>query len=246
MVVAPLWGALGFLTWLPIGRSEAHWEAFAARPAVIPLVGYVVGALAALPFLLSLPPAVTGVLYLLAVYLATGINHADGLLDLADGLATHGDADRALEAMGDSRVGVAGVLSLGAILIGLFALGQTLATLSLAAVGLVVAAEVGAKLGMTVVIALGTAAHEGLGEALSAEAGGGTLALAVLLSLPATLLTWPHPSAALAVAVGAATGVALEWWTNRRLGGVTGDVMGATNELARFLALGAGVILWTL
>lgn len=246
MVVAALQGALGFLTWLPVGRSEAHWKAFASRPAVIPVVGYVIGGLAAIPFLFGLPPAVTGVLYLVAVYLATGINHADGLLDLADGLATHGDAGRALEAMQDSRVGVAGVLALGVVLIGLFGLAQTLSALPLAAVGLVVAAEVGAKLGMTVVIARGTAAHEGLGKALSAEAGGGTLALAVLLSLPATLLTWPDPSAALAVAVGAATGMVLEWWTNRRLGGVNGDVMGATNELARLLGLGVGVILWTL
>lgn len=246
MVVAPLQGALGFLTWLPVGRSETHWEAFAGRPAVIPLVGYVVGALAALPFLLGLPPAVTGLLYLLVVYLATGINHADGLLDLADGLATHGDSERALEAMQDSRVGVAGVLSLGVILIGLFALGQTLATLPLAAVGLVLAAEVGAKLGMTVVIAQGTAAHGGLGKALSKNTGAGTLGLAVLLSFPAALLTWPHPAAAVPLAVGATTGLALEWWTNRRLGGVTGDVMGATNELARLLALLAGVIVWTL
>jgi len=239
-------GAIGFLTWLPVGRSEAHWKSFAAHPWVIPIVGYVVGVIAVVPFLLPLPGPLVGALYLLAIYLATGINHVDGLLDLADGLATHGDAERALAAMQDSAVGVAGVLSLGIVLVGLFAMGQTLAGLPRAAVGLVLAAEVGAKLGMVAVIALGTATHEGLGEALSSVAGRGTLLAASILALPAVLVTWPRPAAIATLVMGASVGLAIVWWTQRRLGGISGDVMGATNELARLAGLGAGVILWTL
>lgn len=246
MVVRALAGALGFLTWLPVGRTAEHWGAFTDRPAVIPLVGYVVGALAALPFLLPLPAPLVGVLFVLAVYLATGINHVDGLVDVADGVATHGDAERARAAMQDSEVGVAGVLILVLVLLGLYSVGRTLAADPRFAIGLVIAAEVGAKLGMTAVIAFGTTAHDGLGRTLSEAADSRTFATAAVIGLPAGVLTWPHPAAALALAVGTLTGIAIERWADTRLGGTTGDVMGATNEVARLVALGAGVILWTL
>ncbi|MFW6385068.1 MAG: adenosylcobinamide-GDP ribazoletransferase, partial [Halodesulfurarchaeum sp.] len=90
MFVAAIRGGLGFLTALPIGRTEADWDAFVSRPGVIPVVGYVVGSIIALPFLLPLPAPFVGFLFVLAVYLATGINHVDGLLDVADGVSTHG------------------------------------------------------------------------------------------------------------------------------------------------------------
>jgi adenosylcobinamide-GDP ribazoletransferase len=246
MVLRAVAGALGFLTWLPVGRTPDHWEAFVARPGVIPAVGYVVGAIAGIPFLLSLPDPIVGALFVLALYLATGLNHVDGLVDLADGVATHGDADRARAAMKDSEVGVAGVLALGLVLVSLYAVGRTLAAGSLEVIGLVIAAEVGAKLGMTAVTALGTAAHDGLGRTLSENADRRTLRIAALISLPAAALTLPNPAGALALGTGLATGIAMERWTADRLGGTTGDVFGATNEVARLLALGMGVIAWTL
>ena len=54
MVLKAVAGALGFLTWLPVGRTADHWEAFAARPGVIPAVGYVVGGIVAISFLPSI------------------------------------------------------------------------------------------------------------------------------------------------------------------------------------------------
>lgn len=246
MVLSAVQGALGFLSSIPVGRTAEAWEAFSEQPAVIPLVGYVVGGLALLPFLLPVPPAVTGFLFVLAVYLATGINHLDGLLDVADGVATHGDAETAREAMKDSAVGVGAVVSLGIVLLGLFSVGQTLTVLPFAALGIVVAAEVGAKLAMTAVIARGEATHEGLGQTLAENAGQETLIVAFLLSLPAAALTWPHPAGALVLLVGLGAGIGAEWFARERFGGINGDVAGATNEVARLLLLGVGVIAWTL
>lgn len=246
MALAAIRGAVGFLTSLPVGRSAADWEAFVARPGVIPAVGYVAGVIAALPFLLPLPAPLVGFLYVLAVYLATGINHVDGLLDVADGVATHGDPAEARAAMKDSSIGVGAVLTVGLVLLGLFGLGQALAARTGLVLGLVIAAEVAAKLAMATVIALGEANHEGLGEAVTAGAGRRTLLLAGAFSLPALVFTWPHPAAALAVAVGVASGYVVTRWARVRLGGINGDVIGATNELARLAALAMGVITWTL
>ncbi len=246
MVLTAFRGALGFLTTLPVGQSREGWEAFAERPAVMVVVGYVLGGLLTLPLFLPLPEPVVGFAFVLGVVVFAGINNFDGLLDVADGVATHGDPTDARAAMKDSAIGVGAVLALGVLLLGLFAVGYTLSGAKLAAFGVVVAADVGAKLAMVAVLARGTATHEGLGSALSSSANRSTLPLGLLLALPAAILTLPHPAAAIAVAVGGGTGVIVERWGRDRLGGINGDVLGATNEVARLAALLAGVIAWTL
>jgi adenosylcobinamide-GDP ribazoletransferase len=246
MILRAVRGAVAFLTTLPVGQSESAWEAFAARPAAMVAVGYVLGALVSLPLLLPLPAPIAGFGFVLAIGVFAGINNVDGLLDVADGVATHGDPAEARAAMKDSAIGVGAVLALGILLLGLFAVGITLAGAPSRALLVVVASEVGAKLAMVGVVARGTATHEGLGSALSTSAGPWTLPLGLLLALPAAILTLPHPAAAIAVAVGAGTGLVVERWARGRLGGINGDVLGATNEVARLAALLAGVIAWTL
>ena len=144
MVLTGLRGALGFLTTLPVGRSEAAWKAFAARPAVMVPVGYVLGGVLALPLFLGLPATLVGFLFVLGIAVFAGINNLDGLLDVADGVATHGDRAAARAAMKDSDVGVAAVLALGLVLLGLFAAGTALADMGGTGAAVVIAAEVGA------------------------------------------------------------------------------------------------------
>lgn len=246
MVLAAFRGALGFLTTLPVGHSAEAWEAFADRPAVMVAVGYVLGGLLTLPLFFPLPEAVAGFGFVLAIGVFAGINNFDGLLDVADGVATHGDPAEARAAMKDSAIGVGAVLALGVLLLGLFAVGLTLAGERPRVVSVVVAAEVGAKLAMVGVLARGTASHEGLGSALSTSTGPWTLPLGLLLALPAAILSLPHPVAAISVAVGLGTGLVIERWARDRLGGINGDVLGATNEVARLAGLLVGVIAWTL
>ena len=117
MVLTALRGALGFLSTLPVGQTQEGWEAFAARPAVMVAVGYVLGALLVVPLALPLPAPLVGFGFVLAVYLLAGINNVDGLLDVADGVATHGDPKRARAAMKDSDIGVGAVLTLAAVFV---------------------------------------------------------------------------------------------------------------------------------
>lgn len=245
MVLTAMRGALGFLTRLPVGRDERAWATFLATPATFPAVGYVVGGLAVLPLLLPTAAPTTTLLFVLGLYLVAGINHVDGLADLGDALVVHGDAGERLAAMGDTTLGVGGTLAVALVVLGLGLAGLALAGGGLQVVLLVVSAEVGAKLAMATVACLGRAAHEGLGSALSSRHRPRSLALPALLALPAAGLTWPHPAAAVALAAGPLSALVVLAWARHSLGGITGDAIGATNEVARVVALHAGVIAWT-
>jgi adenosylcobinamide-GDP ribazoletransferase len=259
--VAALRGAVGFLTRLPVGRDGAAWEAFRTTPVAMPLTGYLAGALVALPFVLSalpalplvpelsggLPAPTAAFAYVVAVYAVTGINHLDGVADLGDAAVVHGDAERRRDAIQDTTVGVGAVLAVALVLSGLALGGLGLTGLPVAAaVAVAVAAEVGAKAGMAAVACFGTAAHEGLGSALTEPASPRSLALPAAVAAPAAALARPSLAAAAALA-GAGLAAALVVRRARTaLGGVSGDVFGAVNELGRVAGLHAGVIAWTL
>ncbi|MFC5969850.1 adenosylcobinamide-GDP ribazoletransferase [Halomarina salina] len=246
MVATALRGALGFLTRAPVGRDEAAWEAFRTTPVAFPLAGYPVGALAAVPLLAPGPSLVVAAVFVAWCYALTGINHLDGVADLGDAAVVHGDAERRRSVLKDTTVGVGAVVAVSLVVLGLWSSAGELAALPTRAALVVVAAEVSAKLATAVVVCLGTATHEGLGSALTDDNGLRDLLSPVVLTLPAATLTWPRPASAVTVLAGGVTGLATLLWARRRLGGVNGDVMGATNELARVVALAAGVTTWTL
>jgi adenosylcobinamide-GDP ribazoletransferase len=247
-VLTAVRGALAFLTRLPVGGGEAEWNAFRATPVAFVVAGYVVGGLAALPVLLPVPVSTAVALYLATLYLVTGVTHVDGLADCGDAAAAHGVDDRRA-VLKDSQTGVGGVLVVGLALVGLAfgALGVAGAG-PRAAVRLVLAAEVSAKAGMATLAALGTPGHEGLGSAVVGEADGAALVPVVAAAVPAVLLapTGSAPALVGTLLTGPAVALLVGRWATTYLGGVTGDVLGAANELGRVAALHVGVIVWTL
>jgi len=257
--VAALRGAVGFLTRLPVGHDAAAWEAFRTSPWTMPAAGAAIGLLIAVPVALPLPAPTAAAAALVVCYGATGITHLDGLADCGDAAVVHGDADDRRAVLSDADLGVGGTAALAVAVAGL-ALGLTAvaALPAVAAVALVVAAEVAAKTGIALLAALGAPAHEGLGERVvgpsGPTAGGAALVVAlalltVALAIARRLGTAPRP---LAVALGGVLGAALlaaalvGRWAHTRLGGASGDALGASNELGRAAALHAGVVAWTL
>lgn len=242
-------GALGFLTRFPVTYDDAAWTAFTETPAAFPLVGYAVGLLAAAPagalLLVGAPRLTVAAGYLLAVYLVTGVHHADGVADLGDAAAIHGGPEARREVLKDTAVGVGAVLAVALLVVGL-ALGS-LAVVGLpttAAVGLLVAAEVGAKFGMAAVACFGTSSHDGLGSRFTRTAGPRQLFGPAVAALPATLLTFPSPAAIGALVGGLAGALIVLRWSVERLGGTSGDVFGAANELGRVATIHVGAGVW--
>lgn len=245
MVLTALRGAVGFLSRAPVGQDGESWDAFRATPVALPLAGYLVGLALAAPFLLPLGPPLAAFAFVLWVYVVTGIPHADAVADLGDAAVVHAAPDERRAVMRDTTAGVGAVLALGLVLLGLWSVGLQLAALPLRAVALIVTAEVGAKLAMAIVACLGTPAHDGLGSAVAEELDARSLAFPAVVAVPAAAFTWPNPAAAVALVAAAGTALAVLGWAVDRLGGVSGDVVGGANELARLAALLAGVIVWT-
>lgn len=243
-------GAVTFLTRIPVpGGRTADWDAFRRSPWTLPVVGALIGLLAGVAFLAPVPWATAVGGYLVVIYLLSGVTHADGLADLGDAIAAH-DPERRREILKDSETGVGGVLSLLLtvllLALGAVALAMTM-TSGMAAVRTIIAAEVGAKLGMALLACFGDSAHEGLGSQLVDVVGPFSFVPAVTLAGVVLLLP---PVGALRALVAALLGgpivaFGLLVGTRSWLGGVSGDVLGAANEVGRAVALHAGVIVWT-
>jgi adenosylcobinamide-GDP ribazoletransferase len=234
------WSAVTVLTRLRTPRLAGFEPAWlACAPAYFPLVGLVVGLLSAAAWRCAAalwPAAVASLLALAAAAWLTGGLHEDGWTDLFDGLAASGERERVLEVMKDSRVGAVGALALFLLLGGKLA---ALVALPAARVpGALVASHVLSRWSMLPLLwrlpyarPAGGVAQALAGRATGARLAAGTAA-AVLIAVLA--LGWGALPAALAAA--AATGAA-GLYLRARLGGYTGDCLGAVTQLTELCVL---------
>ena len=208
---------------------------------LFPLVGAFIGLLAGLFGWVTsqfLPGLVVGALVLGLLLLITGLHHTDGLLDFGDGVMAHGSAERKIEIMHDQLTG-AGGLSLGIMTFLIAALSIAELNTGIIIQGVVVA-EVSAKLSMVIGAWAGQAAHQGMAspflEAMHGKKGTARLIAALVISFGISLpLLWLVGAVALLASVLAS--LIMVGISHRHFKGVTGDVLGATNELTRMVSL---------
>ncbi|MCG7627781.1 adenosylcobinamide-GDP ribazoletransferase [Epibacterium sp. MM17-32] len=229
--------ALVLLTRLPLPHLPK--DSFARQSRAVwafPLAGLVVGGLASVMAMAALavwPPAVAAGLALAVQILVTGAMHEDGLADSADGLWGGFDRSRRLEIMKDSQIGTYGVLVL------VLSLGLRWLTLSaLLAAGMIwapVALAVLSRATMPVLMAsLPNARGSGLSQSVGRPTWGAVLlggALALLLGLLS--LGAPMLLAALVLIPVVAGMRAL---ARAKIGGQTGDILGATQQISEIAA----------
>ena len=243
---ADLVSAFGLLTRLPLPRSTAS-SSTGASVWAWPVVGLVIGAIGAAAYALAwragLSSLLAGLVAVIAMVIATGGFHEDGLADTADGLGGGATPEKRLLIMKDSRIGSFGALALiGSVVLRVGALAQ-LAEPRLVAPALIVAAVLGRAAMPGVVLLSAPARPGGLGAALGVLDRrrvliGGALTVVIGLGLERPHALLETIFAALLVAAGVA-GVGA-----RSLGGYTGDTLGATEQLtecAVLLVLAAAV-----
>jgi adenosylcobinamide-GDP ribazoletransferase len=240
--------ALQFFSRLPIPR----WVGFDAawlQPAVryFPLVGWLVAAfVAGVYWLASMiwPAAVAVLLSMLAGILLTGALHEDGLADVCDGFGGGATTERVLTIMKDSRVGAYGViglvlvLALKAVALHAFSAQQTI-------IALLFAHPLSRWFATVLIWCLDYAREEGKAKAMAQRMGNGEFAFAslcgwlpVLLLMALGAMAWQKAVAAAILAVFAC-GYLVSLFL-RRIGGYTGDCLGAvqqTTEVCLYLGL---------
>lgn len=240
--------ALQFLTRLPVrlNRFEPAWLNDCVRH--FPLVGALVGGVGAvvLAGAAQLWPAwVAAVLALAATVALTGGFHEDGLADTFDALGGVVPRDKALAIMKDSRIGSYGALALVLSLLLRATLMAVLATRPLlASVAALLASHAFARaaaVGVMVSLPYGGDAEHAKAKPLALAVAPRNFGLALgwcgLLALALAVLGVQPPRLLAAVGAAALAALLMRQWLKRRLGGYTGDGLGATEQLAEIAVL---------
>lgn len=225
--------AIAFLTRLPSGKLDS--ADFAKAPGWFGAAGLIVGALLALIWMvltLIWPPVVVAIFVVALGIALTGGLHEDGLADTFDGLGSGRPRERALEIMRDSRIGSFGALALGgAMALRVAPLAEAPA---LAAVMLVCAHGI-SRCVMALLLRMGPYVRaQGAGTGMTGPWGTAeNLAVCATLANCALIggiwLGW----SALTGFLGAVAGAGLiQFWAIKRLGGVSGDTLGAAQIFA--------------
>jgi len=225
-----------FLTIIPIGNSNL--ETIAKYMHIFPIVGIVIGLIVGLlgfGLSLFLDPLIVSLLVVTSFAIITGIHHLDGLADFADGLMVKGTKERKLAAMKDLSTGSAGIVAIALYIVGLIILisKSTGYQLFLS----ILLSEIFAKFSMVLMASIGKSASPGSNSPfVELMKNKQKLAFASAITL-IPLIVLGGTTGLIVFGVGVALTVFLVILTAKSFGGITGDVLGTTNELTRLTSL---------
>ena len=205
---------------------------------LFPIVGIVIGLIiGTLGYGLSLylEPLVVSLVVVASLAVITGIHHTDGLADFADGLMTRGSKEKKRKAMKDLSVGSAGIFS-----IVLYAIGVIIA-LSLSngmeLFKIILLSEIMAKFSMVLMAGLGNSASIGSNSPFmeSMKDKKRLLVAGIITIIPFIIVG--EMNGFIVFASGIVVTMVFVGLSTRSFGGITGDVMGASNEITRLSSL---------
>lgn len=225
-----------FLTIIPTNHSDI--ETIAKYMYIFPLVGILIGLLVgsfAFGLSLFLDPLIVSLLVVGALSVITGIHHTDGLADFADGLMTKGTKEKKLQAMKDVSTGTAGTVSLVLYIVGMIMAISLMSEFVLFQA--ILLSEILAKFSMVLQASMGR----------SAAVGSNSPFVQIMKDKKRLLIACTITLIPLVI-IGGTTGLIvfassiivtmfLLSISTRSFGGITGDVLGATNEITRLSSL---------
>lgn len=238
MIVDDLRAAIMLLTRLPVWSAKAGGAPNLSRSAwVYPMVGTLVGSIGGATLLaaeaMGINTAVSVLIMMTVMTLATGAFHEDGLADTADGIGGGWTKERKLEIMRDSRIGTYGTVAL------LLSLGlRAAALISIADVVLIILASVMAatvsRAGIVVLLFfMAPARSDGMGTVAENPP-----VLSVVVALVFAMLTTQIIPYGIMASITGAIGLFIVFWLGKKhLGGYTGDLLGAGQQISEIFIL---------
>ncbi|UOY10180.1 adenosylcobinamide-GDP ribazoletransferase [Methanonatronarchaeum sp. AMET6-2] len=228
---------LGFFTRLPVG--DVSFERAAETSYLMPFVGVFIGVLFGLVGYLSfsyLSPWIAGLITLVSIYIVTGILHLDGLSDLMDAAFANVPHEDARRIMKDPNLGIGGAVSLFLLLLtGLVSIEAVGSYSPFLLFQAAVVSELSGKLSISTVLGFGESPYEGSGDRFIRGFNQKDYVFVVILSLLLGILFgWTY---GFLVFIGPLVGFFFIHLGRDTIGGVNGDVMGGSNEVARILTL---------
>lgn len=248
LVIKELKNLLSFLTVFPVPMDKDLLTDCARNMWAFPLIGAFLGLLAGLFGWVAyyfLPDLVAGTLVLSLLLWMTGLHHMDGLLDFGDGVMAHGSFEHKIEVMHDRFTGAGAIgLVLMTYLATALAFGEFGRNVFFAGYAVpvivpsLIVVELCAKMSMVMAAWAGKSVHQGMNspflESMHGSDGGLRLVVAVVISSAISIVLLGLASIFVVLA-GIITSLVMVAVAHKHFNGVTGDVFGAINELARLV-----------
>lgn len=232
----PIQSVLAFLTILPVGKQNQDIYYIAKNMYLFPAAGLVIGSIIgamALGISDFLHPLLTGFLITGALVILTGVHHTDALADFADGLMAKGSKEVKHKAMLDPAVGSAGVATLVMYFAGMIIVFNIGFGSSLAIFTSIITAEVIAKYVMVLLANRGISAWEGFSSPFIA-AMKDRYKMIVATGIMVAIVWFASSYAGfIALIISLMLAQLLKYISSKSFGGVSGDVLGASNEITR-------------
>ncbi len=232
----PIQSVLAFLTILPVGKQNQDIYYIAKNMYLFPAAGLVIGSIIgamALGISDFLHPLLTGFLITGALVILTGVHHTDALADFADGLMAKGSKEVKHKAMLDPAVGSAGVATLVMYFAGMIIVFNIGFGSSLAIFTSIITAEVIAKYVMVLLANRGISAWEGFSSPFIAAMKDRYKMIVATGIMVAIVWSASSYAGFIALIISLMLAQLLKYVSSKSFGGVSGDVLGASNEITR-------------
>jgi len=231
--------ALQFLTIIPVKIEKVKEADIAASMVCFPFVGLLLGFLLAginnLLLSLKFEELAVSIILIVSLIIFTGGLHLDGLSDTADALFSGKDKEKRLEIMRDSHAGVMGILSLICVILLKIVFLSSINT-SLKIVSLILMCTLSRWSLVFLMFLFPYARQEGKAKVFIEKANFKIFVLATMIALVCSVITWQLKGLFI-IAITSISAYAIGKFITNKIGGITGDTLGAINELTEVIIL---------
>jgi adenosylcobinamide-GDP ribazoletransferase len=234
---------ISFLTIIPIGKLSKNdgLENISKRMFLFPFIGLLIGLLTIPVVLLSFyffNQFVASLIVAIFLILLTGIHHTDALADFADGIMVRGNKDKKYKVMHDPGIGAAGTVAVSAYLVGMVIAISSITSLERLMIGIILS-EIISKYSMVLQSHYCESAWDGYSSLFTKNMKSKKkMAIATIITIILIILISNMSVIGLQIfIVGIICCFVVTYVSKKNFGGITGDVLGATNEIVRLCSL---------